>query len=204
MNLNKHQNDFILSVFPVPVTAGELKEWIANPKQTAEKPITDFIYHRLNHRYIQPLLHISPEKYISGFLMLASGCLMIETLQAFYEGKKQTPRGEGLECFKNFFQRQEKFFPGFVEEFVDPKDNFYTNIRCGILHQAETKRGYRILRNGPLLDRRARTINATEFLKSLELCLDHYVTELRMAKSDSELWKCAIQKLNFIIDNCRR
>src|SRR6266511_2012579 len=203
MNSTKLQNDFVLSTYPVQVTVGKLKEWIATDDEASKKHIAEFIYHRLNHRYIEPLLHITPPKYRSGFLMMASACLMIETLQSFYTGKKETPRGQGLNSFKDFFQRETKFFPGFAAEFADDKDNFYTNIRCGILHQAETKRGYRILRVGPLLDAKARTVNAEEFLKALARCLDHYVSELRGSESESQLWKSAVQKLDFISDNCK-
>ena len=135
--------------------------------------------------------------------MMASACLMIETLQSFYTGKQETPRRQGLKSFKEFFEREAKLFPGVAAEFADEKDNFYTNIRCGILHQAETKRAYRILRVGPLLDAKARTINAEAFLKALENCLDHYVSELRAAKFESELWKNALLKLSFISDNCK-
>jgi len=203
MTSAKHQDDFVLSTYPVQMTVRELKEWIARGDAQSKQRMTEFIYHRLNHRYIEPLLHVSPPKYRSGFLMMASACLMIETLQSFYTGKKETPRGQGLNSFKDFFQRETKFFPGFAAEFRDDKDNFYTNIRCGILHQAETKRGYRVLRVGPLLDAKARTVNAEVFLKALERCLDHYVSALRTARPESELWKNAVLKLNFISDNCK-
>src|SRR6266853_4330765 len=110
MSSVKLQTDFVLSIYPVRVTVGELKKWITKDDETSKQHITEFIYHRINHRYIEPLLHVSPQKYRSGFLMMASACLMIETLQSFYTGKKETPRGQGLNSFKDFFQREVKFF----------------------------------------------------------------------------------------------
>jgi hypothetical protein len=68
------------------------------------------------------------------------------------------------------------FSPGFSDE----KTKFYDNIKCGILHQAETKDGYRILRKGPLLDSTKKTINAATFLGALKRCLDRYVREIAL------------------------
>jgi hypothetical protein len=191
-------NDFTLSTFPVKVTVGNLRSWIALDDDASKKSITDFIYHRLNHRYIEPLLQV-PKEHKSGFLMMASACLMIETLQAFYSGQMETAWGDGKKSFGEFFKREKEFFPGFAAD----KDNFYTNIRCGILHQAETKGGYRILRDGLLFDAKEKIINANKFLKALERCLDHYVNNLRASKRNSGLWMNAIKKVGFICDNCQ-
>lgn len=43
-------------------------------------------------------------------------------------------------------------------------DWFFTDIRCGILHQAETRGGWKIQRKGTLLDDHNKTMNATVFL----------------------------------------
>lgn len=124
-------DNFILSSYPHDVTVGDLKSLLV-----AKTQIIDFIYHRLHRRYIVPLLHI-PDKYKSGFLMMASASLMIETMQAFYAGTKETKPREGRNAFKAFFKREHDYFPGLAAD----EENFYRNIRCGILHQAETKGG---------------------------------------------------------------
>src|SRR5271163_1417558 len=74
---------------------------------TAKKPIIKFIHHRLNRRYIQPLLHITPG-YESGFLMMAASCLLIEALQSFYTGENDTKKTGSTKAFKEFFKREEK------------------------------------------------------------------------------------------------
>lgn len=196
--MNPNYYNFVLSIFPVKVTVGQLKSWIAQNDEASKKSIIDFIYHRLNHRYIKPLMHI-PEKYKSGFLMMASACLMIETLQSFYSGKMST-KGASAKAFEAFFERGKNFFPGLAAESI----NFFVHIRCGILHQAETTGGYRIWRVGSLFNKKEKIINANEFVKALERCLDHYISNLRASESNSPLWKNAVKKVGFICDNCQR
>ena len=80
--------------------------------------------------------------------------------------------------------------------------SFYENIRCGLLHQAETYDGWKILRAGNLVDRTAKTINATEFLKAVTSELDVYVNRLKSEPYNSEIWKKAFRKLDYICNSC--
>ena len=196
------QNDHVLCNLPVKLTVGRLKSLLEGGEAESKKQIVDFIYHRLHERYIEPLLHV-PCNYKSGFLMMASACLLIETMQAFYSGRNETRdengRGNGEKSFREFFERESNFFPGFADEEVD----FYSNIRCGILHQAETKAGFSILRDrGKLLDKAQKSIEANLFLEALERCLKKYVECLRASEDNSDLWKNAVKKLNYICANC--
>lgn len=197
-----NHDDFMVSSYPVEVTVGQLKSWIAQNDAASKKNLLDFIYNRLNYRYIEPLLHVAPKEFKSGFLMMASACLMIETLESFYDGRDETEWKDGGPSFKRFFEREKVFFPGFADDGVD----FYSNIRCGILHQGETKGGYRILRNdGPLLDSNAKSIEANKFLTALKNCLVNYIYILTEAsKTGSERWTKAVDKINFICGNCKR
>tara|TARA_R110000868_G_scaffold8606_9_gene44331 strand:+ start:2126 stop:2452 length:327 start_codon:yes stop_codon:yes gene_type:complete len=87
-----------------------------------------FIEHRFKKSY---LIHLDEIK--SGFLKMAISCLMIETLESFKQGLKDT-NGKGRKMFKDFFDTEAINFPGFKDISLD----FYSSIRCGILHQAET------------------------------------------------------------------
>jgi len=195
---NKSHDDFILSDYPRKVTVGRLKELLMREDRDSKREVIDFIYHRLNHRYLVPLLHI-PREYKSGFLMMASACLMIETMEAFYKGYKETKSRAGRKTFKAFFERESDLFPGFAADAT----NFYRNIRCGILHQAETRGGYRILRRGSLFDVNKKTINANAFIKALAKSLATYATDLWQSEKDSTLWSNAQKKIRFISDNCQ-
>ncbi len=64
--------------------------------------------------------------------------------------------------FRDFFVRDPE-----LSVLAGENDWFYKHIRCGILHQSETRNGWRLLRNGPLLDRHGKSINATAFLRAL-------------------------------------
>lgn len=192
--------DIVLSNYPKDVTARGLTALIArHADEDAKTQMIDFIYHRLHRRYIMPLSKV-PVKYKSGFLIMATACLMIATLQSFYEGTKVTPK-PNRDAFKEFFEREKTDFPALAEDSA----NFYKSIRCGILHQAETKNGYRLTRNPnePLFDKKAKTINANKFMEALDRCLENYIGTLRVAKPSSLVWKNAVRKLTFICDNCK-
>ena len=88
-----------------------------------------FIVQRFSERYFEPTL-TAPKRH--GFTLLAIGCLVIETLECFYQGLGDS-KGKSRQCFRQFFAR-----PTGLEAFGGtPKDWFFEQIRCGILHQAE-------------------------------------------------------------------
>lgn len=198
----KRREDFVLSRNPskVPITVGDLKQRLANPDVLENKQyIIEFIDHRLRRRFIVPTQAI-PEGCRSGFMIMAVVCLLIETLQQFYKGDVETKNGQNAEAFKKFFEEEHALFPDCAAH----SKTFYTKIRCGVLHQAETKGGYRILfKDGPLFDAENKTINATAFLTAIEMCLNNYHGRLLESKSTHPLWMNAVKKLHFICDNCQ-
>src|SRR5947208_2007851 len=82
-----------------------------------------------------------------GFAVLAIDCLLVETLQAFWEGLEKTDRRSG-EMFVNFLTRSTHFAPPF--DFV-LAERFFRQFRCGILHQAEIWGDSRVVSEGPLI-----------------------------------------------------
>lgn len=78
-------------------------------------------------------------KLYSGFTVLAIDCLLIETFNQFYHGIDESVNKFSSNCktFKDFFQRSDFFKDDFD---TDEKISiFYKHIRCGLLHQGETK-----------------------------------------------------------------
>lgn len=199
MNTIPSHYKVVLSNHPHKVTVGDIQLRLQQNDEAAKNYMVDFIYHRLNHRYIEPLKNIpnKPIDYKSGFLIMAVSCLLIEALYQFLEGEPDT-RGKSESAFKDFFRSEAKHFPGFT----DARVNFYGNIRCGILHQAETKGGFCISRDDshPLLDIDNKRINANRFLEAVEASLNDYISKLKV---DAKLWDKAVDKLNFICDNCK-
>ncbi len=130
--------------------------------------IADFIHRRFTERYIDPVRN---RNSTNGFTIMAVSCLMIETLESFEKGWLNT-RGKGDSPFSLFFGSHPQF-----AEFKPLSGEFYSSVRYGILHQAETRQGWRIVRQGPLL--KGRTINAEMFLDSLRSALDAYRDQLK-------------------------
>lgn len=187
----KNVNDFLLTK---TVTVGQLRTWIATKDAVSKDSIIQLIEHRFKNRYLKHLHTID-----SGFLKMAICCLMIETLESFKQGVESTEgKGIGKKMFKDFFNSEKVAFPGFCDIYR----SFYSNIRCGILHQAETKKAWRILGSGLILDKTERTINARAFVIALENSLENYLNDLRTNTFGSQIWNFAITKLENICDNC--
>ena len=155
--------------------------------------IAAFLKERFTERYITPILSAGEKQH--GFCIMAVCCLMIEALESFYQGLPDT-KGMREAPFIKFFERNSELFG-----FQDSKVNFYANIRCGILHQAETKGGWRIWNVGPLLDAKKKTINAKEFLRVVQLALTSYCDSLRTSDWDSKLWQDFKSKMAAVCAN---
>jgi hypothetical protein len=156
--------------------------------------IINFIRSRFTERYITPLRCDKELKH--GFCTMAICCLMIETLESFWQGLDNSS-GRTERVFKSFFDRSNNLiaFSGYEKD-------FYENVRCGILHQAETKNGWLIYRKGSLFDPETKTINATKFHNQMEKCLDEYCLTLEYKDLDDEIWKNFRKKMDAIISNC--
>ncbi len=142
---------------------------------------------RIRDRYLDPvdeLIELDKRRVNKkvprfGFTILAIDCLLIETLQAFIDGETNT-RNKEPRMFIDFLTGR----PSFKKHFKDKKlaCRFYKDVRCGILHQAETRSGWLVRSNGPLLNPKnieRRIINRTEFHKALKSEFESYLTELR-------------------------
>jgi hypothetical protein len=187
----KKIDDFLLTE---KVTVGQARDWMKKRDQEAKAKLIELLYHRFNNRYIKHLHSID-----SGFLKMAISCLTIETLESFRQGKRNTKgRGVGQQMFTDFFTLEESLFPGFKNIAPD----FYENIRCGILHQAETTNAWRILRTGDLLNKTTKAINSKKFVKALEKSLDNYIDALQTNDFTSTIWKNALFKLEDVCENC--
>jgi hypothetical protein len=156
--------------------------------------IASVIVARFEGRYLDPVSVHCGKK--NGFTMMAVSCLMIEALESFCCGWIDT-RNKSESAFLGFFSRWPTF-----KVFESVSGDFYRHVRCGILHQAETTGGWRILRSGPLL--REHTINATKFLNALRSVLGDYADALRESEWDSDLWKAARTKMDAVCRNTQQ
>lgn len=204
------------------MTLSRLKEIIDNIDEH-EDELIDSVKDRLFERYIEPferLIEIedtpsmhgsesdsTTDKLRLGFSIMASMCLLIETLQSFREGWGSSDGNSG-KAFKLFFSEEKHkeilgLTPEDVKKLTMPREhpyNFYENIRCGILHQGETTGGWRINNGDKVIDTGKKLIDAQKFLKAMKNILENYCKEL---KSNQELMAKCIVKWEAIGDNCK-
>jgi len=195
---HKDYRDTIMCQYPRKITVRDLETWMNAADDKAKAELISFIYHRFNNRYITPLRSI-PKDLKSGFLMIAAICLLIETLETFYCGEKDS-KDKSRKRFEDFFEREKAAF----KEFNGYSNEFYYNVRCGVLHQAETRKGYRILRvKSALFDPVNRTVNANALLEAVELSIKRYVDLLTIKPFGDDVWKNALKKMRFICENSK-
>ena len=126
---------------------------------------------------------------------MASACLMIQALESFWQGWSKSPKSALAFC--QFFDRNDRFssLRGSVQE-------FYSNVRCGIMHQGETTGGWHIRRDlSTLFDSTSKMIDATRFLKEMENSLSDYRTNLENGTWDSEQWQNLRKKMKDVCAN---
>jgi len=177
-----------------------IADYINDCNQGNKKKMAKFIYKRFSERYIEPFEAIEDKKEKkNGFSLMAIACLMIEALESFWQGLPDT-QYKSKKMFKDFFSHCFE-----LKDFIGLEEQFYENIRCGILHQAETRAGWKISRerNIPLLDKERRIINATKFQTKLKSYLERYKKELETQDLSSSIWKNFKKKMKTVIKNCQ-
>lgn len=128
----------------------------------------------------------------SGYVVLAIDSLLLETLQQFREGVING-HGRSREMVTQFLGGK-RFQPAFDPE---ARNAFYSDIRCGLLHQAEAKRMW-LLRRGqkamlqPSPDGQGYVIDVQAFHKAVRGSMTDYLRELRQPTSNqlrANLWE---------------
>lgn len=120
---------------------------------------TDLFDQRLYTRYFRPIDRILRMRITSGegFAAMTLICSLIEFLQSCFEGKTfrhgeaetEFFYGSSSKKFKDFLEQHEPFKSTFVKAISKPTkkiktfaDDFYVNVRCGLLHEAATNNGW--------------------------------------------------------------
>ena len=170
-----------------------------------KKPdLANFIYERLYGRYLKPFDFKSCNyiiNYKNGFTLMANSGLLIETYVSFKEAEYKDTKYKSLDCFKYFFTTEPRFTMFSVGEIPT---YFYYNVRCGILHNAETRNGWMITRikNKPIFDASTKTINATKFVNRLKFVLSDYKNLLIGSDFyNDQIWKNFKDRLKFLFEN---
>jgi hypothetical protein len=154
--------------------------------------IANALYARFFERYIEP---VQAKK--RGFTIMAVSCLMIEAFESFVQGWESSD-GRSEESFGLFFDQFAAF-----KDFRAHAADFYKHVRCGILHQAESTGGWRILRdNSSIFDSSSRTINAERFLDALQNVLGDFCQDLQHKPWNDPAWRNVCKKMDALVRNC--
>lgn len=203
------------------------RDWSASRVQScldlAEKhSLLLFIDKRYRERFFDPISRLMDSQGQLngfGFAIMALCSLLIESLQCYRYGLPTTYEAEyrnslnamnpagiyridpaehksGKQAFEDFFSRDlhKTLFPD-----VDGKV-FYSAIRNGLLHQAQTKQGWRIRADQPVVwSATDKIVDRTRFAKALKQAFENYVEELRAAAWDDEPWLKARRRIWWLV-----
>lgn len=189
---------------------------------------------RINGRYLKQIEALDKNEDLkirtfSGFAIMSIACLLIETLEQFWNGNFTTVKiknNKKENCFINFFYKNNKkhisndalAFHSFfqksneLKKFFDTPEKsnvFYSKIRCGLLHQGQTKgkslihikKGEPVLKwiddnnfeEGLIIQRRLFMI---EIIKIYE----DYLKDLRKPNNLNFRRKTLAKKMKYIVD----
>jgi len=184
---------------------------IGSPKtEDWERAFKDFFRTRLDLRYLRPIkvLQETATCQGEGFSIAAIQCSLIEFLESTVQGLKYRylKKGEKLghyeyssskKIFTSFLMNREPFAKEFTKTIAD---DFYGGVRCGLLHEARTKDGWRIQASdskGRIVDPgKQPTLFRDNFQKALKQFITEYGVELQ---SNREYQEAFIRKFDDIV-----
>lgn len=189
---------------------------VDSPKEDWKKAV-HILDDRINGRYLTPLKKMikgftdpttsvtgsvkGEENFINyGFIAMTTNCLLIETLLQFKEGKDKIDNN--AKQYKEFLLNNIPFSSKFDE--ITAK-RFYKDIRCGLLHSAQTKNKSELtFYSSSLIEK----INGDKSIRvdigKMTEIIEEYYKNYRSQLLDSNqetLRENFINKMNFIVDN---
>jgi hypothetical protein len=132
---------------------------------------------------------------------MALSCLFIETLQQFKNGLDTTEWEKNEESFVDFFCNSDSFFKEFNSTTATI---FYRDIRCGILHQAQTKRNTQLTYGAAVMVQRIKNgiiIDVEKFTGALIGEYEEYILKILNPSDENTkiLRMNFIKKMNYIV-----
>ena len=180
--------------------------------------LIQFLSDRHRERFFEPIEILQGAKSSGrgfGFAIMALCSLLIETIESYKKGLPTSNRAdfddlfEGIDILpykkddikkeiKDSRQMFEDFFKDLENKACFPDVNgglFFQKIRCGLLHQAQTKGGWRIIRSGKYWDETSLSINRDEFAVRLRKCFDRFLKHLEMTEWGEGVWPMVMRKI---------
>jgi hypothetical protein len=173
---------------------------------------TNLLQNRLETRYFKPIERILFMRITSGegFAVMTLICSLIEFLQSIYEGKTYDYKlinsddskfryGKSREKFKAFLEQHQPFNTVFTKAVSEPNgyiktyaDDFYSNVRCGLLHEAATNNGWTIKTykgkniHTEFIDISNKIIYRDKFVEAIKIYCTEYKQKIIENKQDSK------------------
>lgn len=129
--------------------------------ESAWRDVSNLLFLRLHTRFFRPIERILKMRITTGegFAVMTLICSLIEFLESCYQGKnyrfgsqeKEFEYSNSGQMFKDFLLNHEPFKSEFSKQVENQTakiknfaDDFYANVRCGLLHEATTSNGWTI------------------------------------------------------------
>ncbi len=171
-----------------------LKLTMTSDEETWQNAI-EILKDRIYGRYLNQIELLLDDVNANGFTIMALNCLLIETLFQFRDGVAETPRPNSTKYPKFLMQ---EFPANFDTE--DKATEFYKNIRCGILHSAQTKNESRLTDRADFVvnfEGSTLIVSVVGLSKALNTYFDNYLKKLSNS-SETMLRENFIKKMKFV------
>ena len=133
----------------------------------------DIVEDRIRGRFIRWIDQLVGQEF-AGFATVALDCLLLETLYGFQAGCSTK---DTLKAYKSVLMAAPLSFEECLAK------NFYDNIRCGIIHDTETRKGWLIRMDTEETVRKDQSgnlvLNRTMFHERLKEAFEAWITKLR-------------------------
>lgn len=158
---------------------------LSNPSSQDWEIAAKIFEKRFFYRYIEPVdVLIKSEEHLPnsekkfGFTVTAIDCLLIETLACFYCGLNETPKGQNKTIYIRFLTDPQTSLSSHFNS--TSAKLFYEHIRCGILHQSETKKTSLIKAWGPIIkvENGGVVVNRTKLHDILKKEFQSYISKI--------------------------
>jgi hypothetical protein len=165
------------------VPGGDRAQW--------ESAFEDYFRARIHLRYLEPIRVLQENDTLrgEGFSIVAIHCTLIEFLESTIQGinYRYARTDADLDPFEyrlsgpvfcNFLSKREPFAKVFNGSLAQ---DFYSNVRCGLLHEARTKNGWLIRAKSPtgtIVDAGKRILFRDDFHDALLRFIDGYKASL--------------------------
>lgn len=173
-----------------------------------KEAFTEYFRRRLELRYLHPIQVLQENGTFSGegFSIVAIQCTLIEFLESTAQGTNYRYARRGATLGSYEYSSSQDVFTAFLRNrqpfstiFDAPSaQDFYVGVRCGLLHEARTKNGWRVWaesEDGRAVDVGARIVFRDDFQRGLLAYVQNYGEQLQ---NDPLLQAALIRKFDHL------